>query len=58
MGNMKQQLRKQNFFWEKSEEKLYEICNEIDAEVVRNLYENYIYRLLDVKKAKSVMTRY
>ena len=46
------------FFWENLEEKVYEIWNEIDADVVRNLYENYLNRLLDVKKAKGIMTRY
>ena len=46
------------FFWENLEEKVCEIWNEIDADVVRNLYENYTNRLLDVKKAKGVMTRY
>ena len=54
----KQGLRKQRVFWENLEEKVYEIWNEIDADVVRNLYENYKNRLLDVKKAKGVMTRY
>ena len=44
-------------FWENLD-KVYEIWNEIDADVVRNLYENYANRLLDVKKAKGVMTRY
>ena len=55
---LKQRLRKQTVFWENLEEKVYEIWNEIDADVVRNLYENYRNRLLDVKKAKGVMTRY
>ena len=55
---LKQRLRKQTVFWENLEEKVYEIWNEIDADVVRNLYENYTTRLLDVKKAKGVMTRY
>ena len=54
----KQQLRRQTVFWENLEEKVYEIWNEIDPDVVRNLYEIYIKRLLDVKKAKGVMTRY
>ena len=54
----KQRLRKQTVFWENFEEKVYEIWNEIDPDVVRNLYENYANRLLDVKKAKGVMTRY
>ena len=54
---LKQQLRKQTVFWENLE-KVYEIWNEIDADVERNLYENYTNRLLDVKKAKGVMTRY
>ena len=49
---LKQQLRKQTVFWENLEEKVYEIWNEIDADVVRNLYENYTNRLLDVKKVK------
>ena len=43
-----QLLRKQTVFWENLEGKLYEIWNEIDADVVRNLYENYTNRLLDV----------
>ena len=38
-------------FWGNLEEKLYEIWNEIDPDVVRNLYENYRNRLLDVKKS-------
>ena len=50
---LKQRLRKQNL-----EQKVYDIWNEIDADVVRNLYKNYTNRLLDVKKAKGVMTRY
>ena len=33
------------------EENVYEIWNEIDADVVRNLYENYTNRLLDVKNS-------
>ena len=53
---LKQRLRKQTVFWENLEN-VYEIWNEIDPEV-RNLYENYTNRLLDVKKAKGVMTRY
>ena len=53
----KQRLRKQTVFWENFE-KVYEIWNEIDADVVRNLYEDYTNRLLDVKKTKGVMTRY
>ena len=55
---LKQQLRKQTVFLENLEEKMYEIWNEIDANVVRNLYENSTNRLLDVQKAKGVMTRY
>ena len=55
---LKQRLRKQTVFWENLEERVYEIWNEIDADVVRNLYENYTNRLLDVKIAKGVMTRY
>ena len=56
---LKQRLRKQTFFWENLEEKVYEIWNEIEkADVVRNVYENYTNPLLDVKKAKGVMTRY
>ena len=55
---LKQRLRKQTVFWENLEEKVYEIWNEIDADVVRNLYKNYTKSLLDVKKAKGVMTRY
>ena len=51
-------LRKQTVFWENLEEKVYKIWIEIDADVVRNLYENYTNHLLDVKKAKGVMTRY
>ena len=46
---LKQQLRKQTVFW-KNLEKMYEIWNEIDPDVVRNLYENYTNRLLHVKK--------
>ena len=53
---LKQRLRK--VFWENLEEKVYEIWNEIDANVMRNLCENHTNRLLDVKKAKGVMTRY
>ena len=49
---LKQRLRKQTVFWENLEEKVYEIWNEIDADVVRNLYENYTNRPLDVKKLK------
>ena len=55
---LKQRLRKQTFFWENLEENVYEIWNEINPDVVRTLYENYTNRLLDVKKAKGVMTRY
>ena len=55
---LKQRLRKQTVFWENLEEKVYEIWNEIDADVVRNLYENYTNCPLNVKKAKGVMTRY
>ena len=35
-----------------------EIWNETDAEAVRKVYENYTNHLLDVKRAKGVMTRY
>ena len=55
---MKQQLRKQTFFWENLEEKSYEIWNEIDPDVERKLHENSTKRLIDVKEAKGVMTRY
>ena len=55
---MKQQLQKQTVFWETLGEKVYEIWNEIDPDVVRNLYENNAKRVLDVKKAKDVMARY
>ena len=43
-------------FLGKFRRKAYEIWNEIDADVVRNVYENYKNRLLDFKKAKSVMS--
>ena len=55
---VKQQFKKQAVFRENLEEKVYGIRNEIDPDVVRNLYENYTKRLLDVKEAKGVMTRY
>ena len=45
MANIKQRLRKQTVFWENLEEKVYEIWNEIAADVVTNLYENYTNRL-------------
>ena len=48
----------QTVSWENLEEKLYEIWNEVDAEVVRNMYKNYTNRLLEVKRAKGVMMRY
>ena len=51
-------ITKTDIFWENLEEKVYDIWNEIDADIVRNLFENYTNRLLDVKKAKGVMTRY
>ena len=54
---LKQRLRKGTFFWEIFEEKMREIWNEIDADVVRNLYENNTNHLLDVKKIKSFLTR-
>ena len=44
-----QRFKKQTVFW-KNLEKMYEIWNEIDPDVVRNLYENYRNRPLDVKK--------
>ena len=53
---LKQRLRKQTVFWENLEERVSGIWNKIDADVVRNQYENYTNRLLDVKKAKGVMT--
>ena len=40
------------FFWENLEEIMSEIWNEIDTEVVRNLYEKYTNRLKDIKKLK------
>ena len=55
---LKQRLRKQTIFWENLEEKVYEIWNEIDTDLVGDLYENNTKRLVDVKKAKGVMTRY
>ena len=36
---LKQRLRKQTVFWENLE-KAYEIWNESDADVVKNLYQN------------------
>ena len=48
-----QRLQKQSF-WQNLEKGKFE--NEIDADVVRNLYENYSNRLLDVRKA--AMTPY
>ena len=47
---LKQRLRKQTVFWENSWEKVSEIWNEIDPDVIRNLYENYTNRLIDVKE--------
>ena len=35
-----------------------EVRNEINEDVVRNPYENYTNRLLDVEKAKNVMMHY
>ena len=55
---LKQRLQKQTVFREHWEEKLYGFWNEIETNVVRNLYENYTNHLLGVKKAESVMTRY
>ena len=52
-----QRLQKQTFF-RKNLERVYEIWIEIDPDAVRNMYENYTNRLLDVKKTKDVMTRY
>ena len=52
---VKQRLGKQTVFWENFEEKVYEIWNEIDADAVRNMYENYTNRLLDVKKLKVLL---
>ena len=57
MGNFETAITKTDIFWENLG-KVYENWNEIDADVVRNLYENYTNRLQDVKKAKGVMTRY
>ena len=34
---------------------MYEIWNELDADVVRNLYEHYTNHLLDVKKSKGLI---
>ena len=53
---LKQRL--QRLFWENLEEKLYEIWNEIDAEVVSNVYKNFTNHLQDLKKAKGVTTLY
>ena len=57
MGNFEATITETDSFCENLE-KLYEIWNEIDVEVVRNPYENYTNRLLDVKRDKGVMTRY
>ena len=50
---LKQRLRKQTIFWGNLEEKVYEVWKEIGADVVRNLYENYTNRLLEVEKLKK-----
>ena len=57
MGDFEATMTKTDGFLGNLEEKVYEIWNESDAFVVRNLYENYTKRLLDVDKAKGVMTR-
>ena len=58
MGDFEATITKTDSFWEKLEEKFYESWNKFDADVVRNLYENYTNRVLDVKNAKGVKTRY
>ena len=58
MGVFEATIAETGSFQENLEEKLHEIRNEIEADVERNLYENYTNRLLDVKKAKGLVTRY
>ena len=58
MGDLEATITKTEKILEKFRKKVYEIWNEVDADVVRNLYETYANRLLDVKKAKAVIPRY
>ena len=55
---LKATITKTENFLGKFRRKVYEIWNEVDADVVRNLYETYANRLLDVQKAKAVIPRY
>ena len=58
MGDFEAAFKKTDSFWDNFEENLCENWNQIDADVVKNLFENYTNRLLDVTKTESVMTRY
>ena len=58
MGAFEAEIMKTYCFVESLEDKVSEIVNEIRADVLGNLNKNYANRLLDVKEAKLVRTRY
>ena len=58
LGDFEAAITKTDSFWENLEEKVFEIWNEVDADVVRSLYENYTNGLPEVETAKGVITRY
>ena len=54
----KKSLQSQVVTWENLEEKVMEVWNNINPEVVRNLYSLYENRLVQVIKSNGSLTRY
>ena len=55
---LKQSLRGQIVTWENLEEKVMEVWNNINPDVVRNLYSSYENRLVKVTKNHGSLTGY
>ena len=58
MGNFEAAITNTDCFLVKFRKNVAEIWNDIDDELVRNLYEKYTNHLLDVKRAKCVTRHY
>ena len=58
LGHFKKSLRGQIVTWENLEEKVMEVWNNINPDVVRNLYSSYENRLVKVNKIHGSLTGY
>ena len=58
MGDFEAPVTKTDNFCENLEDNVLKFWNQTEPDVINYLYENYSDRLLDVTKAKVLMTRY